>query len=98
MHLVASVSSSTCLIAHLLALLFGPFDVWQVWSKEESLPVQDVCLCVSNQWAYVDNYADAVNQLLILSLTSVFQMIAVHPAPALALQPSPAHWTVSKHL
>ncbi len=24
------------------------------------------CLCVSNQWAYADNRADAVDQLLIL--------------------------------
>ncbi len=60
--------------------------------------VQDVCMCVSNQWAYVDNYADAVNQLLILSSSSVFQITAVHPAPAPARRPLPAHWTVLKHL
>ena len=28
-------------------------------------PVQGYCLCVCNQWAYVDNCADAVDRLLI---------------------------------
>ncbi len=31
-----------------------------------SIPVQGVCLCVCNQWAYTDNSTDAVDQLLIL--------------------------------
>ena len=30
-----------------------------------SLPVQGVCLCVCNQYAYADNYTDVVDQLLI---------------------------------
>ncbi len=34
-------------------------------SKEEPLPVQGVCLCACNQWAYADNRADAVDRLLI---------------------------------
>ncbi len=35
-------------------------------SEEESLPVQNVSLCVCNQWAYADNLAVAVDWLLIL--------------------------------
>ena len=34
------------------------------WSKEGSLLVQGICLCVCHQEAYVDNLMDAVNQLL----------------------------------
>ncbi len=34
----------------------------------ESLPVQCVGLCVSNQGTYTDNSADAVDQLLISTL------------------------------
>ncbi len=34
-------------------------------SEEELLPVQSVCLCACNQWAYADNCADAVDRLLI---------------------------------
>ena len=28
-------------------------------------PVQSVCLCACNQWAYADNRADAVHRFLI---------------------------------
>ena len=30
---------------------------------EPSLPVQSICLCVCNQWAYANNRADVVDQL-----------------------------------
>ncbi len=34
-------------------------------SKEDSLPVQSVCLYACNQWVYADNRADSIDQLLI---------------------------------
>ncbi len=45
-------------------------------SKEESLPVQNVCLCVCNQGAYVDNHADAVDRHLIF--LNSFMMSTLH--------------------
>ncbi len=35
-------------------------------SKEELLPVQSVCLCACNRWAYADYRADAVDRLFYL--------------------------------
>ncbi len=62
MYLVASVHLPVrpfvCLFVRLCVLS-------AVWSKEESLPVKSISLCVCNQWAYADNCADAVDRLLI---------------------------------
>ena len=79
MHLVASVHPSVRLFQCLsvCTLLFEPFDLRrQVWSKEESLPIPGVCLCVCNQWAHGRNCADAVDQLLILP-TNIIQFVKI---------------------
>ncbi len=62
-YLVASVRPSVrmSVCPSVCALLF----------EEESLPVTSICLCVCNQWAYADSYADAVDQLLILHVTGL---------------------------
>ena len=58
MYLVASIRPSI----HLFVRSFVCLSIcvrFPVWSKEESLPVKSICLCVCNQWAYADNCADA---------------------------------------
>ncbi len=76
-NVLGSVRPSVCLSVcqFVLALLFEPFDDIRgsalpsaATSKEESLPVSGVCLCVSNQWACADYCAYAVDRLLILHI------------------------------
>ena len=61
MYLVVSVRPSVCLFVRPFVCQF----VRAATSKEESLPVSGVCLCVSNQWAGANYCVDAVNRLLI---------------------------------
>ncbi len=58
MHLVASVCPYVCL-SDCNALLLEPLGV---------------CLCVSNQWAYADSCAEAVDRLLII-FVSYFSLL-----------------------
>ena len=61
MHLEASVRPFVC---QFVSLSLGARPS-AATSKEESLPVSGVCMCVCNQWACADYCADAVDRLLI---------------------------------
>ena len=65
MHLVGLVRLSVHPFAHLFARRLTA--ELQIWSKEESLLVEGVCLCVCSYWVCVDNQVDAVDQLLACS-------------------------------
>ncbi len=72
MYLVASVGPFVCVCSPVRTAR-GSALPSAAKSKEEPLPVQSVCLCACNQWAYADNCADAVDRLLMLRMVSSHQ-------------------------